>query len=300
MTATKKNYPHSEYLVETEWLEQHLDKPNLRVFDCTVNVKPNPDSVKREQVPFVYQGGLEHYEHAHIPGAGFIDIPGKLSAPSKQYPLILPDENQFVEVMSHCGISNNDQVILYSSSEPIWAARVWWMLRAFGFDNAAILNGGWTKWILEKHLVSNKPCNYEKSQFTARKRSGAFVDKDDVLAAINDEDVRIINALPSSIFSGSSDVVFGRKGRISSSVNVPFSSLHNALNGDYLSNDQLRKLFNDVNVNEAKQIITYCGGGIAASNTAFTLAMLGHDNVAVYDGSMLEWGNDASMPMEMN
>ncbi|MBL1277254.1 MAG: sulfurtransferase [Ectothiorhodospiraceae bacterium] len=299
MATIEKKYPHPEYLVETNWLEQNLDTADLRVFDCTVNVVPNPDMELRQKIPFVYQSGRNSYQQAHIPNAGFIDIPGDLSDRSSDLPLMVPSEKQFVETMSRCGISDNARVVLYSTSESNWAARVWWMLRAFGFDNVALLNGGWRKWTKEERPISNQGCLYKPEQFTAHPKPSAFVNKEDVLAAIGDDEILIINALPSGIFTGSSDIAFGRKGRIADSVNVPFVSLQDPDTGGYLSSDQLRKNFDQVNVNEAKQIITYCGGGIAASNDAFTLNLLGYDNVAVYDGSMLEWGNDASLPMEM-
>jgi len=121
-----------------------------------------------------------------------------------------------------------------------------------------------------------------------------------VINSLENGDVRIINALPSEIYNGSSKIVFGRKGRIRGSVNVPFVSLHDSNTGSYLPVDQLRKIFNEVGIANAKKTITYCGGGIAASNDAFALALLGYENVSVYDGSMLEWGNDVSLPMEMD
>lgn len=299
MTATGEEYQHPEYLVETDWLEQSLDMADLRVFDCTVNVMPNPDPVLGQKFPFAYQGGRAHFDQEHIPRAGFIDIPGELSDPSSGLPLMLPSAEQFVEIMSNHGVSDDTRVVLYSSTEPNWAARVWWMLRAFGFDNVAILNGGMAKWRVEGRPISNQACTYEPGRFTTQPRPGAFVGKDEVLAAIGDDEVRIINALPSPIHTGSSDVVFGRKGRIAGSVNVPFGSLHDPDTGSYLPADQLHKKFEAVFTSEVERIITYCGGGIASANSAFTLALLGYDNIAVYDASMLEWGNDESLPMEM-
>lgn len=300
MTATGEEYQHPEYLVETDWLEQNLDTADLRVFDCTVNVMPNPDPVQGQQFPFVYQSGRTHFDGAHIPRAGFIDIPAELSDTTAGLPLMLPSEQQFVEAMSQYGVGDDTRVVLYSSTEPNWAARVWWLLHAFGFDNAVILNGGWGKWTAEGRPVSTQACTYAPAQFTAKPRPGAFVDKDEVLAAIRNDEVSIINALPSPIHTGSSDIVFGRKGRIAGSVNVPFVSLHDSDTGVYLSADQLQQKFDGVGTGKAGRIITYCGGGIAAANNAFTLTMLGYDKVAVYDGSMLEWGNDTSLPMEMD
>ena len=298
MTVNKMQYAHPEYLVETNWLESNLNDPQLRIFDCSVNVVPNPDETQSMKIPFVYQSGRANYEKAHIPNAGFIDIPGELSDKTSAIPLMLPSEQQFVEAIRRYGISQGNRVVLYSTTEPNWAARVWWMLNAFGFKNVAIVNGGWVKWCAEQRPVSNATCAYESGNFTANLQTEFFMDKQNVLNAISQNETRIINSLPTPMHTGESDIVFGRKGRIANSVNVPFNSLHDPDSGCYLPAEQLQEKFEAVKVRDAKQFITYCGGGIAASNNAFVLSLLGYKNVAVYDGSMLEWGNDASLPME--
>jgi len=301
MAVTEEKYLHPEYLVETEWLAQHLYADNLRLFDCTVNVTPNPDTIQKKQIPFAYQSGLKNFERGHIPGAEFIDILNDLSDESSALPLMSPPENKFIEAMRNYGINDNSQIVLYSTTEPNWAARVWWMLRAYGFTNAAILNGGWAKWKKEGRAITNAACEYEPGTFTStsRSRPGLFVSKTEVLAAIGRNEIRIVNALPYPMFTGLSEMAFGRKGRITGSVNVPFVDLHDSDTGCYLPAEQLHKKFDDVGVDSAEHIITYCGAGVAASNNAFALTLLGYENVSVYDGSMLEWGNDASLPMDI-
>ena len=100
------------------------------------------------------------------------------------------------------------------------------------------------------------------------------------------------------IFEGSGGPVFGRKGRIAGSRNVPFGALHDPDTGTYLPAAQLWAKFDAVNAGKADKIITYCGSGIAASNDAFALALLGYNNVAVYDASLSEWGFDETLPIE--
>jgi len=110
----------------------------------------------------------------------------------------------------------------------------------------------------------------------------------------------LIHALTPSVYDGSNDaLVFGRRGRIPGSVNIPSGTLHHSETGAYLPASQLRELFEAANVDGAEQIITYCGGGVNATNVAFALCLLGYENVAVYDGSMNEWGNDESLPIEL-
>jgi thiosulfate/3-mercaptopyruvate sulfurtransferase len=296
MAAAKQDYRHSKYLVETDWLEQHLGDANLRIFDCTVSAKPNPD--KSAKLPFIFTSCFASFKEGHIPGAGFLDLLEDLSDATSELPFLMPSEQQFISAMAKAGIDDDTRVVLYGMTDPIWAARVWWMLHAFGFDNAAILNGGWNKWNSEERPISTKVCTYSPGRFTLRARKDCFVNKSEVLAAIGTNHVRTINALPSMVYSGTGGPVFGRKGRITGSVNVPFASLHDPDTGAYLPADQLQEKFVKVDVESAEQIIVYCGSGIAASNDAFALALLGYDNVAVYDASLAEWGFDPSLPME--
>ncbi len=298
MSSNKQKYAHPEYLIETENLALQLDDEDLRIYDCGVKVMPNPDDAQKINIPFVFQSGKETYQQAHIPGAAHIDIVTELSDHSSILPLMLPPIEQFTKVMSQYGISSKSRVVLYSTAEPNWAARVWWMLRAFGFKQAVILNGGWQKWTAEGRAVSINDCNYAPAQFTAKRQSNLFVNKAEVLAGVEDDEVCIVSALPPGMYTGESDMVFGRKGHISGSVNVPFSSLHNPMNQTYLTAEDLQKNFDSVNVGKSNKVITYCGAGIAAANNAFALKLLGYENIAVYDGSMFEWGNDSFLPME--
>lgn len=297
MTTSEERLQHPEYLVETDWLEDHLNDPDLRIFDCTVNATLNPDPDAR--FPFVFETGRTLFDEEHIPGAGFLNLLGELSDTTSELPFLMPSEQQFAHAMGKAGISNGSKVVLYGTAEPIWAARVWWMLHAFGFDKAAILNGGWAKWSTEGRPVSSENCAYSPGQFTTQVRPESFVHKDDVLTAIGDDNVCTVNALPPPIFAGTGGPVFGRKGRIAGSVNVPFNSLHDPDTGAYLPAKQLREKFDAVSARNAGQIITYCGSGIAASNNAFVLALLGYENVAIYDASMAEWGHDETLPMDV-
>lgn len=298
MTATVEGYRHPDYLAETDWLEADLGNPTLRVFDCTVNFVPNPQATPGKEPPFTFESGRATYDAGHIPGAGFIDVLGDISDKSSNFPLMMPPAQRFAETLAKYGVGNDTCVVLYSTASPMWAARVWWMLHAAGFDGASILDGGWTKWTAEGRPVSTDACAYRPGNFDPRPRPRVFASKDDVLAAIGDDDACVINALPPEIHSGTGDVVFGRRGHIAGSVNLPVGALHDPDTGAYLPADQLRKKFDTVGADGAGRIITYCGGGIASANSAFALALLGYDNVAVYDASMFEWGFDESLPME--
>jgi thiosulfate/3-mercaptopyruvate sulfurtransferase len=122
----------SRYLLETDWLQDHLDDPDLRILDCTVVFRPSEGGVRLES-------GRAQWQQAHIPGAGFADLLGDLSDRNTALPIMMPPAAQFADAMASYGVSDESRVVLYDASTNIWAARLWWMLRAFGFERAAVL-----------------------------------------------------------------------------------------------------------------------------------------------------------------
>jgi thiosulfate/3-mercaptopyruvate sulfurtransferase len=173
------------------------------------------------------------------------------------------------------------------------------MLRAMGFDDAAVLDGGWKKWTAEGRPVSTVAPTYPRATFVARPRPGLIASKDDVLAAVGDGATCIVNALTPGQHSGDGGATYGRAGHIASSVNVSARDIIDRETGAYLSESVLRERFSAVGATSAGRVITYCGGGIAATSDALVLTLLGHENVAVYDGSLSEWARDLGLPMEV-
>jgi thiosulfate/3-mercaptopyruvate sulfurtransferase len=285
-------FKHPEYLVETEWLAAHLNDPHLRILDCTVFL--HADKTRGYRV----ESGYQKWQEGHIPGSGFADLTKELSDPHGRFMFTMPSAERFAEAMSRYGVSEGTYVVLYDSLMNIWAARVWWMLRAFGFDNAAVLSGGWRKWRQEERPVSTTPTKHPFGHFVVRPRPQLIARKSDVLAAIGSGTTCIINALTSEEHAGKGQPRYKRPGRIKSSVNVPFMTLVDPETHAYLPAKQLRARFAEVGALNRKHVVTYCGGGIAACSDAFVLTLLGVDNVAVYDGSLTEWTDDPETPME--
>jgi thiosulfate/3-mercaptopyruvate sulfurtransferase len=180
----------------------------------------------------------------------------------------------------------------------MWAARIWWMLRAFGFDNAAVLNGGFRKWTLEGRPVATDDGVRPARTFTPRPRPELIADKAQVLAGVGDGATCLLNALSAEQHAGTGGADYGRPGRITGSVNVVARELVDPKTHAYLPAEELRARFAAVGALDAGTVITYCGGGIAASSDAFVLALLGKRDVALYDASLSEWANDPSLPME--
>lgn len=279
-------------LIETNALADRLDDATLRLLDCTVVLEAGPDGVSIES-------GRAGWETAHIPGAGFLDLLGELADPTSRFHFMLPPSEQFAEVMSAHGVEDGTHVVLYDSRGGMWAARVWWMLRAYGFDEAAVLNGGWTKWTLEGRPTSSAPPHHARARFQTRPRAGVFVDKDAVLAAISNETACLLNGLSADQHRGTGPTVSGgRPGRIPTSRSMPALELVDPDTHVYLTAAELRSRLESVGAMDADSVITYCGGGIAASGVAFALKLVGRENVSVYDASLEEWATDPSLPIE--
>jgi thiosulfate/3-mercaptopyruvate sulfurtransferase len=283
----------SRYLVETDWLEEHLDDPGVRVLECTTILRRGDDG--RLQA----SSGRDAWAASHIPGSVFADLPGDLSDRGTALRFMMPPAEQFAVAMSGYGVGEGVRAVLYDRAAGMWAARIWWMLRAFGFEDAAVLNGGWKKWTAEGRATSSAPPPARRAEFTARLRPELIANRDEVLLATSDEATCLINALSEEQHRGEGASPYGRPGHITSSVNVPANSLVDPETNAYLPLEVLRERFADVGATEAGKVITYCGGGIAASNDAFALTLLGVENVAIYDASLSEWAADDSLPMEV-
>lgn len=281
----------SNALVSTDWLAEHLSDSDLRVYDTTVHLRPATPG------PYVIESGRADYDAAHVPGAGFLDLPGALSDPSSSLNFTNPKPDQLERELGKAGIGDGARVVLYATTTPMWATRVWWMLRAAGFDSAFLLDGGFGKWQAEGRGVSSDPCRYAPARFRARPRAQCWADRDEVLASIGSGSVCTINALSRSVHTGESETSYGRKGHIEGSANVPFAALVNR-DGTYRAPAELRANFEAVGAFAKRRVIFYCGGGISATMDAFALAQLGHPDVAVYDGSLSEWARDPSLPMK--
>ncbi|HUG16073.1 MAG TPA: sulfurtransferase, partial [Thermomicrobiales bacterium] len=243
----------------------------------------------------------ENYEQGHIPGAAYVDLLEELvDREQTGFYSARPPAEQFAAAMSRLGVGDGTRVVLYDDFLGMFATRIWWLLRTFGFDQAAVLNGGWLKWKGEGREISTSPASYPPATFVANPRPELVASKDDVLAAIGNDGVCLVNALLEQEYTG--DPAFphhyGRAGHIPSSVNVPFVGvLDMQASNQYAAAGTIRSLYEGAGALEAERVITYCGGGIAASQAAHLLALLGVENVALYDGSMTEWGADPSLPL---
>ena len=172
------------------------------------------------------------------------------------------------------------------------------MLRVFGHERAAVLNGGFQKWRKEGRPVESGAAKaFARTKFEPRPaRRDMVATRDDVLAAIGAADICTVNALRPEQHTGTGGVYYGRRGHISGSINLAAAATVDD-NNVYKSAEELRRMF--ARPLSKPTVIAYCGGGIAASADTLVLTMLGHDNVKLYDASLSEWARDPALPMEM-
>jgi thiosulfate/3-mercaptopyruvate sulfurtransferase len=283
-------------LIGTEQLAAALGQPNLKIYDCTTYLEPTPPG---SEDPYIALPGRRTFEEAHIPGADFLDLQGEFSDPNTRLRFMMPATAELEAAFGRHGIDANARVVLYSIGSMMWATRFWWMLKSLGFDGAAVLDGGFDKWQAEgRPTDSGPPKGYGSTTFTAAPRPGYFVDKSDVLAALEDRSITIVNALGPQFHSGREPSRYGRPGRVPRSVNVPAATLVEATTKAFTSLADAEAKFAAKGVGKENEIICYCGGGISATIDLFLLHQLGYDNLALYDGSMGEWAKDPALPIE--
>jgi len=293
MTA---RYLHPEAIVSTDWLAAHLDDADLRVYECTTYLHYLDEGV---DAPYEVVSGRTDFDDGHIPGASFLDIQNALSDSSSPPHLrfTMPAPEVLAEAFGRAGVGDGIRVVLYSRGAAQWATRVWWMLRAVGFDDAAVLDGGWEKWQREHRAVSSESPSFEPTRLTPRPRAELFVNRHVVREAMDDSSTCLINALAPELHRGEI-ARYGRRGHIPGSANVPALSLTDPQTNVFVDAETAAEAFDRAGADPQAATICYCGGGIAATLDAFLLYQLGHENVAVYDASMSEWARDTTLPIE--
>ncbi|MDH5613254.1 MAG: sulfurtransferase [Gammaproteobacteria bacterium] len=276
-------------LVTAEWLKQHINDPNLVILDCTVVTMPDEDDARGLR----NVSGRPDYELGHLPNAGFADLKDGLCKSNGPVEFDLLSPEQFCAAMGELSVGDDSHVVLYDANYTGWAARVWWMLRWVGFDNAAILDGGLTAWTSTGNALSLEPVNRPAQQLTPKPRPELIAQHDEVLASIGNEAVILIDTLPEEFYRGEMSI-YPRLGHIPGAFNINGLSLLDK-RGHLHKQDELASMHA---FDHNARIITYCGGGIVASTDAFVLTRLGFNNVAVYMASLEEWTADPNNPME--
>lgn len=274
-------------LVSTEWLANELDAGDLRIVDASYHLA----SAGRD--------AAADYAACHIPGAVFMNLADLVdeNAPVEN---TMPSAEKFAERMQALGLGDGSRIVLYDNSDVKTSARAWFMLRMFGAQYVALLDGGMKKWLSEGRLVNAGTEALRKRHFTTWSDGKKLRTKDNVLAAIATGGEQLLDARSAARFSGAeADPRAGiAAGHIPGSLNLPYGEMFNP-DGTWKDRDGLRAAFEKAGIDLARPIVTSCGSGVTACVLAFGLHLLRKDDVALYDGSWTEWGADPATPKEL-
>jgi thiosulfate/3-mercaptopyruvate sulfurtransferase len=282
--SDKNNYAHPEVLVETDWLAEHLNDPNLRVIESDEDILL--------------------YDQGHIPGAVMIDWVGDLNDKVRRDYL---GRAGFERLCAAKGIGNDSTVIFYGDKNNWWACYAFWVFQLFGHPQAKILNGGRKKWVDEGRLLSKETPSYPRATYRAPERADykirAFRDQvmAHVLAQAPLVDVRSPAEYTGELLHMEAYPQEGalRGGHIPGAKNIPWGKAVRE-DGTFKSPEELKHLYEKENgLAPDQNIIAYCRIGERSSHTWFVLTyLLGYPNVRNYDGSWTEWGNLVGVPIE--
>jgi thiosulfate/3-mercaptopyruvate sulfurtransferase len=282
-------------VVSTEWLATNLGADGLRVVDVRGKVQP-PGSNPR------YLAKREDYERAHLRDAVFIDWTRDIVDPADPVPVQIAPPDAFAAKMNELGIGDDTLVVAYDDYDHIFAGRLAWALRFYGHDDVRILDGGYARWVSEGRPTTQElppPCKSERG-FHARPRPGLRRTGEEVAHAVGDAGVLVLDARSPEQYAGSMSAA-GRGGHIPGARNVPYPLFIDASTGQFLPQEELRRAFARAGVDVGKlppEVVVYCNGGVSCTVPLTALQLLGRNDVAVYDGSWNEWGNDPVRPVK--
>lgn len=269
-------------LVDTEWLANNLNNPNVRILE--VSVEP----------------GL--YEQGHIPNAGNVKWHTDLvDNPNRD----IVSKKQFEALASSLGITPETTVVLYGDNNNWFAAWGAWIFKVYGHKDVRLLDGGRKKWELEKRVLDNSTPRFSKTQYTVEKENPALRAKlsDVVAIAEQKNNARLVDIRSPEEFSGKIIAPAGvqelaiRAGHVPGAINVPWKTSVNEADGTFKSVDDLKKIYSEKGVDGSSPVVVYCRIGERSAHTWFVLSqLLGYD-VQQYDGSWTEYGNSVGVPI---
>ena len=265
-------------IVSTDWLEQHLEAPDIRIIDSSWYFPQEKRNAEQE------------FLECHIPGASFFDI-DKIKDNDSDLPHMLPPSAMFNSTLRKLGIGDGHKVVIYDGLGMRSAARLWWMFKVFGYSDVVVLDGGFPKWVKENRSTTADITGKEIRHLTIYEDKSIVADRDDVLRATKLNHCSIIDARSEGRFMGTAPEPRSglRSGSIENSINVPYETL---LNEDFTfkKKREIIDIFSKKGVVFNNFIITTCGSGVTAAVLYLALDEIGCSKISLYDGSWAEWG----------
>lgn len=287
MSDAADNSLAGKWIVDTSWLHDHLEAPDLVILDGSWHLPTSDRDADKE------------YSEAHIPGALRFDI-DDIADDSTDLPHMLPSTVKFASRMRKMGIGDGMRIVVYNAPNSFSAPRVWWTFRVMGFEDVAVLDGGLGKWRAEKRPLQDVPPNPRSPRhFTPRFNAALLHDLEDMQFVLKHGNRQIVDTRSRGRFEGTEEEPRPglRRGHIPGSLHLHSNRLFNR-DETFKSPEELRDIFAKSGIDTTKPIVTSCGSGVTASILALGLAIAGTPDAAVYDGSWTEWGADETLPLE--
>jgi thiosulfate/3-mercaptopyruvate sulfurtransferase len=271
-------------LVSTDWLAAQLDAADLAVLDAS------------HHLPAAARDARLEYAGAHIPGTRFLDLASLVDTTSS-VPAALPRPDQLAERLAALGVAPDARIVLYDDSAIRTSARAWFMLKAAGWPDVMILDGGLAKWRSEGHPIESGAPEITPAAPAALFPPRNVRSKADMLVNLDERTEQVLDARSADrVFGTGIDPVHGgQNGRIPGALNLPYTEVLNA-DGTYKSPSDLMAAFDQAGVDLARPMVTTCGSGVTASVLLFAAHLIGKSDTALYDGSWMEWSADPATP----